>query len=265
MKKNYSKNNFKRKLFLSALVVFVGFGYFLTLIYGTIYILNDPEIDNAFVISIWIAYFLFFSVPAKLAWSGFYHLFGYKPKLIGKLILLFAFYVFWPAYFLFSFLEIWYFTPKVLLKREVKRRLEKEKKEHALPIRKKFDDDNVFFWTRDEWVPYSVIKRLIGGFHYFSAIKITDLKSDHSLIFKTPGSLNSIAFPLYKDSDLSKSFVNIFEKETKILNDEFPFYPYEPFIEYFFQNLSFTWEKELEKDIVVEITYFKESFIYQLK
>ncbi len=97
----------------------------------------------------------------------------------------------------------------------------------------------------------------------FSAIKITDPRSDFSLIFKTPKPLASKAFPFYYGSDLSKSFNHVFQKEAKILDDDFPFYPYDPFIEYFFSNVKFVWKEPFIKDQTIEINFFKEAFIFQ--
>lgn len=257
------KNDLRYKLGLSFLVLVVGFGYFFSFIYATIYILQNPNVSNLWIIVSWALYIFFFSFPAKLAWAGFYNLFQIKVNLIGKWILMFVFYVIWPLYFLFSFLEIWYFGPKNALIKESQKIMKKEQETFVLPIRRIFTDENILFWTRDEWISYSTLKKLVGGFHYFSAIKIHDPRSDFSLTFKTPKQLESKAFPFYYGSDETKTFDYVFKGESIILDNEFPFYPYEPFIDYVFKNVNFNWKEPFTKDEIIEINFFKEIFIYQ--
>ena len=122
-----------------------------------------------------------------------------------------------------------------------------------------YKNENIKIFIKDDWVSYEKMRKLVGGFHYSSAIRFYDNNNEYFYEIKSK-EYSSIAFPFYFNSDPTKRYEHVFKN--KFLNKEFPFYIYDEYLLFLKQLLEI--EKiKLEKNIYINVddlntgNYFK--------
>ena len=113
----------------------------------------------------------------------------------------------------------------------------------------KYKNENIQIYIKNDWVSYEKMNKLVGGFHYSSAIRFFDDETNYYFEIKSKN-YSSIAFPFYYNSDLSKSYDRVFENI--FLNDSFPFYIYDKFLDHLKKIIKIE-EVILSENISVDI------------
>ena len=95
----------------------------------------------------------------------------------------------------------------------------------------KFKNSNIKIFIKDNWIEYDKMRKMVGGFHYSSAIRFYDIEEKYYFEIKSKD-YSSVGFPFYYKSDVTKTYKNVFDSKLKILNKDHPFYIYEEYINY---------------------------------
>lgn len=92
-----------------------------------------------------------------------------------------------------------------------------------------YKNENIEIYIKDNWVSYEKMKKLVGGFHYSSAIRFYNSDKKYYLEVKS-NDYSSIAFPFYYNSDPTKNYKYVFENKSS--TNEHPFYIYDEYLDF---------------------------------